>query len=371
MEAPETSRSCSSGGKGVFPPRSSCRLRRTHLFVLGVLCWTPIFPAASAFSFERLRTIPSIVRPSSRRSDGTDVDDYNNEVTTSARRRALITTAASVLPLLGCKRPGLAESTFIIPAADSINLQVGLLETRVLENVLSPPPYGMEIPDVLYPAWFQGTWKVASKTASVEAPCGIALFGTNATYAAAQKEVGSTLAYTSRFVLPNGDSTDCVADREFNVKSIAKAAFGVNSVVDIPVATPNKLTAIVVAPASSGGAPSSLVQVDLFTVSRRQETVDATHFDCSEVVREIVSSVGSSSSSNTAPRVLKEVETTSLYTFDPAKNMVTCRQRSAVFLLPSQSNPLQLRMWELARGRPVDVRFYDVVYTTKQKRRPG
>ena len=33
----------------------------------------------------------------------------------------------------------------------SMDLPNGLLEARVLENVLSPPPYGMESSDVLYP----------------------------------------------------------------------------------------------------------------------------------------------------------------------------------------------------------------------------
>lgn len=232
------------------------------------------------------------------------------------------------------------------------------------ENVLSPPPYGMERSDVFYPAWFQGTWNVASKTTAVEAPCGLALFGTNATYTSAQAEVGTTLRYQSRFVGTANDANDCLADREYNVQSIAKAALGVNSVMDIPVATPNKLTAIL-APV---GSPS-LLQVDLFTVSRRQEPVDATHFHCSEVVREIVSTVGANRQSAGAaapPTVLKEIETTSLYTYDPGKGRVTCRQRSAAFLLPSQSDPVLLRMWEAARGRPVDVRFYDVVYTKQQ-----
>ena len=28
----------------------------------------------------------------------------------------------------------------------------GMLESRVLENVLSPPPYGMEAPDISFPS---------------------------------------------------------------------------------------------------------------------------------------------------------------------------------------------------------------------------
>jgi len=256
-----------------------------------------------------------------------------------------------------------SSSTTTSLPAESLELAVGLLESRVDENVLAPPPYGMERSDISYPAWFRGTWKVVSTTASVEAPCGVALFGTNATFAAAQREVGTTLQYECRFV-PTPDSSGCIADREFNVRRICQAVFGPNSVLDIPLATPNKLTAIVAPP----GSPRPL-QVDLFTVSRRQEFVDENHFDCSEVVREIVVGSGSGGGGGgggvVPPPVLKEVETTSLYAYHPENNTVMCRQRSATFLLPSQSNPLQFRKWEMANGRPVDVRFYNVVYTKR------
>lgn len=251
-------------------------------------------------------------------------------------------------------------------SAESLSLPVGLLESRVESNVLAPPPYGMERNDIFYPAWFRGTWKVASTTASVEAPCGVAIgFGSNSTYEAAQAEVGTSLQYDCRFVAAAPDADYCTADREFNVRRIAQAAFGPSSVLEIPFATPNKLTAILAPP----GSPRTL-QVDLFTVNRRQETVSPTRFDCSEVVREIVSAAGGGGSASQQQQqqpVLKEVETTSLYTYHASNNTITCRQRSASFLLPSQTNPLQYRKWELAQGRPVDVRYYNVVYTPRTK----
>ena len=241
--------------------------------------------------------------------------------------------------------------------AESLSLQSGLLESRVSENLLSPPPYGLEGPDVYYPSWLSGTWKVASICTEVVAPCGITLFGGNSTYQAALKEVGSTLSYESRFI-PLGDTT--IADREFNVRSIVKAAMGANSVVDIILASPNKFSCIL-APSGS----SSLLKVDLITLLRRQENIDANHFDCSEVVREIVAPVGQSGPPVNSASILKEVETTSLYSYDPAKNTVRCRQRSAVFLLPSQQNPMAMKMFEYSRGRPIDVRFFDVAYTKR------
>ena len=252
------------------------------------------------------------------------------------------------------------DSSSAFPA-ESRSLPAGLLESRVDGNVLSPPPYGMECGDIRYPSWFGGTWQVISTTVSVQAPGGVSLgFASNATYAAAQAQVGTKLAYECRFVAAaNGAAAECIADREFNVRRIAQAAFGsVNCVLDIPLATPNKLTAILIPP----GAPQPF-QVDLFVVNRRQETVSPTRFDCSEVVREIIVAAGSGSSNS--PPVLKEIETTSLYTYDAAKDSILCRQRSATYLLPSQTDQRQYRRWELAQGRPVDVRFYDVLYTRK------
>jgi hypothetical protein len=243
----------------------------------------------------------------------------------------------------------------------------------------------MESIDIFYPGWFYGTWNVASTTTSVEAPLGRSVFGTNATYQSALSEIGTTLRYESRFIDIGGRSSDrvdettattptttIIADRGYNVQSIATAALGRNSVVDIPFVSANKLTAIL-API---GAPNPL-RVDLFTVNRRQEYIDETHFHCSEVVREIVSSVGtkdgnanSRSTASSISTILKEVETTTLYTLyiDPKNpNNITIRgrQRSAKFLVPTQNDAMSFRLYEMTRGKPVDVRFYDVVYTRK------
>lgn len=267
---------------------------------------------------------------------------------------------------------------------DSVNFPTGLLESRVLENVYSYPQYGMESIDIFYPTWFYGTWNVASTTTSIEAPLGRSVFGSNATYQSALAEIGTTLHYESRFIdvgasrRPGDDgtttttTTTIIADRGYNVQSIATAALGRNSVVDIPFVSANKLTAIL----SPIGAPNPL-RVDLFTVNRRQEYVDDTHFHCSEVVREIVSSVGnkdgnanSRSSASSMSTILKEVETTTLYTLnidpkDPNKVTIRGRQRSAKFLVPTQNDATSFRLYEMTRGKPVDVRFYDVVYTKK------
>ena len=128
------------------------------------------------------------------------------------------------------------------------------------------------------------------------------MFGGNATFAKAQADVGNTLVYESRF-LRNSETDYVIADREFNVRGIAKAAMGPNSVVDIPMATPNKLSAIL-APQGS----RTLVRADLITLNRRQERLSESEFDCSEVVREIVAPVGQSVPTANPASLIKEID---------------------------------------------------------------
>lgn len=146
-----------------------------------------------------------------------------------------------------------------------------------------------------------------------------------------------------------------IADREYNVKSIAREAMGENSVVDVSSATPNKFSCTL----APKGSPSML-SVDLIVLNRRQEPVSETRFDCSEVVREIASPVDRPKQ---VSAILKEIETTSLYVYDPIKDVVRCRQRSAAFLLPSNENPMAMRMWQASGGKAIDVRYYDVIYS--------
>lgn len=298
---------------------------------------------------------------------------------------ALVSVSAGLSARAATLESSSSSSSSVLPippaAAASRELPSGLLESRVTENVLSPPPYGMEEADILYPRWFAGTWTVASTSREVLAPCGVALFGGNATYQAALQDVGTTLYYESRFLpttsLDGKNDNDAsatttalsvgvIADREYNVKSIAKAALGPNSVVDVKLASPNQFSCVL----APRGSPS-LLNVDMITLNRRQERVSDNQFDCSEVVREIVAPVagdggGDGGTRTTAPMpILKEIETTSLYTYDPASDTIACQQRSASFLLPSQTNPMAMKLWEYSQGRPVDVRFYTVRYTRR------
>jgi hypothetical protein len=241
----------------------------------------------------------------------------------------------------------------------------------VLENVLSPPTYKLESSDIYYPDYFNGVWNVLSTTKDVQAPCGISLFGGNNTYSRAQSEVNTCLSYKARFVPVN---EGIVADREYNVVEIAKAAMGENSVLDVPVSTPNKVS-VILAP---NGA-NQILKADLLTIARRSETPNDCEFHCSEVVRQVIGPAyasnrdGTGTSSGGVPvrksTLLKEIETASIYTAIRDQggivNEIRCLQRSATFLLPSQQDPMAYKMWEASRGKPIDVRFYDVVYTRR------
>jgi len=242
----------------------------------------------------------------------------------------------------------------------------GLLESRVTENLMSKVPYGLEGPDLFYPAYFKGVWDVKSVTKSVEAPCGPSLFGGNSTFSAAQAEVGpeNALRYRARFTSQNEGTV--IADREFNVAEIVRASMGNNAVLNIPVAEPNKFCCLL-APSSA----NTMFNVDTLTVARRQENISDRQFDCSELVRQIVSipSERGGSGPNRKPRI-KDIEAISLYEaadIDSSGrvNEIRCSQRVATFIAPIPEDPLSMQLWQYSRGRPIDVRFYDLTYRRK------
>lgn len=331
-------------------------------------CSEPRGRLSASSSFDPPSTALLCTTSSDESAEGHDDWLINTPFTTmdpSLDRRTLVSsllvTSATTSLALPSKavEPSTSVRDLITGQGDMPLLETGLLESRVLENVMSPPPYAMEGSDVFYPEWFAGTWNVKSLTTDVQAPCGVMLFGGNATYDRARKEIGTFLNYESRFI-SDGSGRTVVADREFNVKSIAKVAMGANSVVDVSTATPNKFSCLL----SPMGSPSMLT-VDLIVLNRRQENVDANNFHCTEVVREIVSPVGQTGTpARPQSPLLKEIETTSLYRL-VSPTEVQCIQRSATFLLPSQQDPMALKMWELSRNRPIDVRFYDVRYTKR------
>jgi hypothetical protein len=78
---------------------------------------------------------------------------YSMPLQAQSRRDVLL--GGALLSQLVTSRASADESILsqiIAPQAASSALENGLLESRVLSNVLNPPPYGMEGTDVFYPS---------------------------------------------------------------------------------------------------------------------------------------------------------------------------------------------------------------------------
>ena len=276
-----------------------------------------------------------------------------------SNRRAAMAHIAAFTGILSTPNP--ASSVF-----DTSLSQISL-EERSVENSLSAPPYGMESKDIFYPSSFLGNWKVLSRTVDISAPCGYELFtGGKAGFDSAFKAQvtgGDILEYKARFVSRSeGDDTGEIyiaADREYNAREIAKAAMGSYSVIDTPVATPNRYSCLLAPPDGS----SNLISVDLLAIGRKSEPISLDKFVCAEFVRQIVSPVQRSNpnAAPVSPFSVKEIETISVYNIKN-ENRFECRQRTATYLVPSQTDPVALKKWQLSKGQPVDVRYYDVTY---------
>ena len=244
-----------------------------------------------------------------------------------------------------------------------------ILEARLHANSIDPPTYGMESSDtdIFYPEYFLGSWKATSSTIDIQAPCGYQLFagGKAAFDSATQKEVieKDALQYKARFITQSraddASTSYIAADREFNAKEIAKAAMGGYSVLDVPIATPNRFSCILGPPDGS-----NLICVDIITIGRKSEPLSDNKFACSEVVRQIVSPArkNNPNAPPTSPLSVKEIETISVYT-KINDDKIQCRQRTATYLVPSQTDPLAFKKWQLSEGKSVDVRCYDVIYS--------
>merc|ERR1712127_708873 len=94
------------------------------------------------------------------------------------------------------------------------------------------------------------------------------------------------------------------------------------------------------------------------------EPASSGRFVCSEFVRQIVSPAqrNNPNAPPVPPLSVKEIETITIYDM-VGEDKIQCRQRTATFLVPSQTSPIAFKKWQMSQGRPVDVRYYDVTYT--------
>ena len=134
----------------------------------------------------------------------------------AAERRDVLVGAPAALVA-----PGVAAA-----AAPPPDGSLTTLRRRVGQRVTTArPSYGLDASDVYYPDFFEGSWRTTSTAVDVQAPLGAALFGGNASLAAALKELRSPpVVYDCRFV--RDARGRLVADRPYNIQSLAAATMG-------------------------------------------------------------------------------------------------------------------------------------------------
>ena len=237
------------------------------------------------------------------------------------------------------------------------------LRRRVGQRVTTArPSYGLDASDVYYPDFFEGSWRTTSAAVDVQAPLGAALFGGNASLAAALKELRSPpVVYDCRFV--RDARGRLVADRPYNIQSLAAATMGgAGAVRDLPDSAnfnPDDLT-FKLAPEGSGGG---VYLARLRALARRYEpaageVVDGAGrrvFDVGELTRQQLSLPGGAA----VPPSVKDIETINCFTrLSPTR--VAAVQRTSTWLVATEGYAAMRA--QAADGRAVDIRTYDVLY---------
>ena len=296
-------------------------------------------------------------------------------------RRAVATAAAgaaasSLLPAGHCA-PAPASTTSL---GEILEMTATLpLDARCPISLVLRPDYGIESPDVFYPKWVLGKWRVTSTVKSVFAPAGIEVFapGRNGTEALRRARAEAPLSYDVRWRPSRGGDDAVVVDREYNTASISRASMGPGAVQDVQEDGADHLTLVL----KPDGAPaSSLFAADLRVVSRRTDPYPIiaerpNWFACAETTRQTVTSIAGERAAPGKPKspLVKEIETLVTYELD-ADNPDIMRgyQRTATFLVPDAAYTGDPTLAELAAQRltrapngrlvAVDVRVYTLEY---------
>lgn len=207
--------------------------------------------------------------------------------------------------------------------------------------------------DVNYPAYFQGRWRVWSTLTYVAAPAGYRLFGREGAFEAAQEQLDAPpLTYEARFIRAPG--ANIIADRAYNISRIAAAAMGPDAVLDCVPGGINQMGLSL----RPNGAEGAVFAVVLSILARESKYVEGKYLYVSEMVRQTVRPGGETSLR--AHSQVREIETSCLYTLDANYNAISAKQRTVSYLPRSD-----LRHTD-TRGRPVDIRKYDLRYERMQ-----
>lgn len=262
--------------------------------------------------------------------------------------------------------------------------------------------------DLYYPAWFAGVWDTTSTLRAVGAPAGYKLFGRPGAYEQAMNDIDSSIVYKSRFIRARrgggGDDDDdklvSVADRVYTVGAIAEATMGLGSVLQCTEVSNNDHVAgdlnLTVRPGQADGRvfvvgltmraraqqrgklPSVLGKGlrrdggNVFdNINNKEEAVEGLWV--SETVRQEVRRGdedgneimrrGGNNNNNTM--LVKDVETTTVYMvpkavrkdgLDKVTTEIRAWQRTCSYLDRGDLKATD------ARGRPIDVRWYELQY---------
>ena len=144
-------------------------------------------------------------------------NEYRRELASAVKWATLLTTTA-------------VASHALRAAAKETDATINLGQRVKSQDAQMLPRGAVQAPDVFYPSFFNGEWNTTSIGTGYYAPLGDALFGGKGAIRAVQRDMNETLVYRSKFLaLPDGR---IIADRVFNVKSIAVASMGEESIID-------------------------------------------------------------------------------------------------------------------------------------------
>jgi hypothetical protein len=307
------------------------------------------------------------------RSKGAVPVSFRSQAVNRLKRVLSQTSQASLIVSSLSLRPSLAS--------DGVNEYKKLADRAMSDASSKSYNPGVKSNDALYPAWFAGDWDCISTTKSVVAPLGMEAFGGDSAWAAGQKDIGQTLKYQTRFVKTNKGGV--VADRQFNIQSIASAAVGSDSIMLIAAGQQqqqqqadlsDRLAAEIRVSMAPNQIAGEIFDVTLTTIAReyyfnsnRDSSSGDDEFVCLEKVRQTISRrMDELMSPQTQGKGrVKDIETISLYRRE-GPDRVRAWQRTATFLSPlevsSRYRELQGRIPQVS-DEAVDIRLYDLTYT--------
>lgn len=192
---------------------------------------------------------------------------------------------------------------------------------------------GLAQEDVMYPSWFLGKWKAASKFVDFTYPLG-AEAHQGPSYNTTMKELDSVLEYVCKFKPdPTRSSDECIADRLYNVEQIALSSIGKNCILD-DVQTPganlaNELHLVIRPPNIEAG---TIYDIMLTTSDRVSTTPRKNVFDVLERTKQTILV----QSEFQSKRLIKDIETITSYELLDSDH-IKAIQRTAAFLSPEDS----------------------------------